>query len=205
MKYFITDENGNRVGETILYPDAPKTGKSIALVIGHDQDSQGAYGNKGIGEWKFNDNFWEDYAVLLPKQHTYYVIYRSADINGYTNKMLDVHKQIDNIGCDIAIEFHFNGASDSSVNGNEVLYCVDDVKGRLLAMKLDECLDALPNRDRGVKAVTMKKNGGGFCCRGNAVSIISEPFFAAHQDKFMHGERDRETLFKAYYNFFDQL
>ena len=139
------------------------------------------YGNVGISEWLYYDEllnsmYWDG---KLPDMHEYYILYRDASISGYTAQMDDLHKRIDKIGCKLSVEFHFNSYGDWSVDGNEVLYCSNS--GMYYAELLDECLDSLPNRDRGIKKVVMSDNGGGFCCRGKSKAIIIEPFFASHQ------------------------
>jgi len=209
MKYYICDENYKRVGNIALYnatpPEPIKEGKRIALVVGHDSDRKGAYGNAGVSEWDFNTELLTDLAHggYLPKQHTFILYYRSEDINGYTAKMIDLHKRMDADNIDYSIEFHFNSVADSSVNGNEVLFC--STKGMELAKKLDEALDRLPNRDRGIKKVSMSDQGGGFCCRGGSVAIIAEPFFGSQQDQYMPNGEHRELLKECYKTFFNNL
>ena len=200
MKTILYDENGKAFGELITYETKETDGKVIALVVGHDKDRQGAYGNKGISEWLFNDRFLIELVPMLPEKHTYFIFYRSADIKGYTNKMVDLHSRIDEIGCDISIEFHFNSVADSSVNGNEVLYCSNN--GLKLANILDDCFDILPNRGRGVKKVTLLDNGGGFCCNGKSTAIITEPFFGSEQSDYVHNGKYRHLLQEAYVDFF---
>lgn len=188
-----------------MYDTPPKQGKRIALVVGHDADSKGAYGNLGESEFDFNSELLVDLRAggYLPEHHNYYLYYRSADINGYTNQMVDLHKRMDANNIDIAIEFHFNSAKDTSVHGNEALYCSS--AGKIIAAKLDEAFDSLPNRDRGIKKLTMEDNGGGFCCLGNSVAIIAEPFFGAHQKDFSVNGRHRALLKECYKTFFNSI
>ena len=176
MLYRVIDENNNIIGTTEYFtPINEPSKKKIALVVGHDSKKQGAYGDAGISEYRFNSELIQAIRVQCQNLNIK-VFYRDENIKGYTNQMIDLHRRLDKWGSDVSIEFHFNASSDMSVNGNEVLYCSD--KGKRVASILDECLDSLPNRDRGVKKVTMEDNGGGFCCRGKSVCVISEPFFA---------------------------
>lgn len=212
----VYNDDGWIIGKVTMYdnavpPHRSGSGKVIALVVGHDQYKKGAYGNLGISEWDYNFKFIKDLKDnnMLPPQHEYHTFVRNPNISGYGNKMIDLHSRIDSRGCDISIEFHFNGAADSSVNGNEVLYC--STNGKKIADKLDEALDSLPNRDRGVKKVKMNPypipddNGAGFCCRGKSLAIITEPFFGAHQDMYAENGKYRETLLLSYKNFFNSL
>ena len=89
------------------------------------------------------------------------------------------------------------------MNGHEVLYC--STAGSELAKKLDIALDDIPNRDRGIKKVTMNDNGGGFCCRGKSVAILTEPFFGSHQSYFTEHGKYRTILLEAYEDFFNSL
>ena len=177
----------------------------IALVIGHSSSNQGAYGDEGIGEWEFNDELLHSmhFDGKLSSKHEYYIMYRSADINGYTAQMVDLHKRIDNIGCELSLEFHFNSFHRPEANGNEVLYCSEG--GKYYADIMDECMDVLPNRDRGVKKVTYADRGGGFCCRGKSRAIIVEPFFGAHQSDYVRSGQYRYLLEDAYEEFFSRI
>ena len=118
--------------------------------------------------------------------------------------MEDLHKRIDEWGADISIEFHFNGAGDEKINGHEILYCSNG--GKKIANVLDEKFDKyLHNNDRNIKKVTPNVRGGGFVCRGKSVCIIAEPFFSAHQDKYMIGTNGRSKLVTAYTEFLREV
>ena len=177
----------------------------IAIVIGHTSDEQGAYGNVGLGEWEFNDELLTSmfHDGKLNNKHEYYFLYRSTYIQGYKAQMVHLHNRIDNIGCELSLEFHFNSYPREDVNGNEVLYCSDG--GKYYADIMDECLDVLPNRDRGVKKVTYADRGGGFCCRGKSRAIIVEPFFGAHQSNYVRSGQYRYLLEDAYEEFFSRI
>ena len=169
----------------------------IALIAGHDMDSQGAYGNAGVSEFEFNDDLIRELGqmLMLPEKHDYLHLYRNSDISGYSHQMDNLHKRIDDWGADVSIEFHFNSFRKPETNGNEVLYC--SMGGKRIADIFDEALDTLPNRDRGVKKVTKKDRGGGFCCKGNSYAIILEPFFGSHQSSYMYYGVNRMILMEA--------
>ncbi len=178
----------------------------IALVTGHDISNQGAYGNMGISEFQFMDELLSEMSLgdYFPEDIEFGHFYRSADIHGYSNKMIDLHHRIDKWGADISIEFHFNSFSSDLVQGHEVLYCSSS--GRGIANALNKCMDdRLNNLSRGIKKVSGSDRGAGFCCRGNSLAIIIEPFFGAHQHKFMHGKDQREQLKLSLKDFFNTL
>jgi len=173
----------------------------IALTIGHDENNQGAYGSEGISEYEFNDEliFSLD---LVGIKHT--IFYRNEKIIGYSAQMTDLHSRIDEWGADISIEFHFNSFSNQAVHGHEVLYCSSG--GQHIAELLNDAYDRhLPTSNRGIKKVSMSDKGGGFCCRGKSLAIIAEPFFSAHQFRFVEGGDLRESLKYAITEFLSQL
>ncbi len=177
----------------------------IALVVGHDAIKRGAYGNMGESEWHFNDVLINDlFFKGLPKKHTYRRFYRDADIKGYSHQMTDLHKRLDDWGAELSIEFHFNSFSNKSVHGHEVLYC--SFGAGVYANELNKSLDKhLPTSNRGIKQVTKKNRGGGFCCRGNSLAIIIEPFFGSNQYRFVHNGDLRDDLLSAIIEFIEDI
>jgi len=175
----------------------------IALVIGHQQNNQGAYGSEGIGEWEYNNSLIQDILPSLDYENVL-ITTRDPNISGYGNQMRDLHKRIDQWGADVSIEFHFNSFSNSSAQGHEVLYCSEG--GKKLAKLLNDELDKnLPTSNRGIKRVSGNDRGAGFCCRGRSKALILEPYFAAHQNKFVKGGELYEPLKKAIITFIQNL
>jgi len=177
--------------------------KKIALCIGHNPVKRGAYGSLGLSEYEYNKNFLAELLPYLPPNHDY-KIFERKNLGSYTREQNDMHKQISKWGdCDIAIEFHFNGASDPDINGHEILYL--SKSGKVLAEKLDECYDKhLHNNDRNI-IKRDKGNGYGFLKRGNYTSLIVEPFFASNQERFIEGGEMYQPLVASYKEFFSKL
>lgn len=178
--------------------------KKIALVIGHRSGSKGAYGDAGISEWDFWNEFISDIYVDLPTNHQFKLFLRSNAVDGYGERMKEMHKRIDEWGADISVSFHFNASSIESVTGHEVLYCSNG--GKRLAVLMDKHLDMwLNNKDRNIKKRLKHDRGGGFLCRGNSKCILVEPFFASHQSKFIRGGEHRSDLINAFLGFFEAI
>lgn len=175
----------------------------IALVVGHRVGAKGAYGNSGISEYDFYSKFVNELVKRLKSEHfghEYSIFYRQDGLNGYRERMKDLHKRIDAYGADVSISFHFNAASDEFINGHEILYCSNN--GYNLAVQLDELFDAyLDNNDRNVKKRTRKQRGGGFLCRGKSTCILIEPFFASHQNRYIECGDMREPLKQSLVDF----
>jgi len=173
----------------------------IALIIGHDEINQGAFGSEGISEYSFNDELI--FSLDLTRiEHA--IFYRNEKIIGYTAQMIDLHSRIDEWGAEISVEFHFNSFSNQAVHGHEVLFCSEG--GKHIAELLNYSLDRhLPTSNRGIKKVSMSDRGGGFCCRGKSLAIIAEPFFGSAQYRFTEGGDLREPLKIAITEFLSQL
>ena len=181
-----------------------KKSLKIALVVGHRNGSQGSYGNTGISEWKYWKEFLAEMIEQLPLDNQYQIFLRNDRMGGYTNEMIDLHKRIDVFGADLSVSFHFNGSGDSSIHGNEVLYCSDG--GKKFAEILNGIFrDNLQNNNRGIKKREKSDRGGGFLCRGRSKCILVEPFFESHQNEFVDGGSQREVLMESFIEFFQRI
>ena len=175
----------------------------IGLITGHDAIKQGASHN-GITEFDFNDQLLVGMYKSLPPNHNVVHFFRSADIKGYTNQMIDLHERLKKFGCDLAIELHLNDFHNPDVDGHEVL--VVSEQARVYAEQLnDKFTKYLTNNDRGVKKISSSDNGYGFLHRGSYPCLIVEPFFIQHIDDYLHGEEKRSNLILAYTEFLNEI
>jgi N-acetylmuramoyl-L-alanine amidase len=176
--------------------------KKIALVVGHRKGAQGAWGSAGVSEFSFNARLAEDVKERLERVGFHgevKIFFRDDMPGGYGEKMKRLHKRIDEWGADYSIAMHFNAAGKESVTGHEVLYC--SKRGKKMAKIFDGELDhSLQNLDRQILKRGRKDRGGGFLCRGKSVCVLVEPFFAAHQRKYMPGTPGYDSLLSAYTN-----
>jgi len=179
--------------------------KKVALVVGHATDKQGAWGNIGLSEYKFWKAFLHDVIDELPDKHEYRIFERPTKVKGYGSRMRLLHEKLDEWGSDLTISFHFNAAGTPKASGHEVLYC--SKKGGEYAKKMNDMFTKyLPNsKDRGIKKRSRRERGGGFLCRGRSVCILVEPYFAAHQDRFVKGTEGYEALKKSLIEFLKEV
>lgn len=213
MRYFISDEKGTQLLEiTEAFKNSSSIGTQtildfkvlprVALCVGHNRISQGAYGNAGITEYVFNSEFVAELAILLEGIVDFKVFHREPKPT-YEEEQEVLHRRIAEWkGCTLAVEFHFNSATNEDITGHEILYF--SPKGRLLALKLDKQFDRLSNKDRNIK-LRDKGAGTGFLRRGNYPCLIVEPFFASHQSNFLPNSVQRNLLLQAYVDFFGRL
>jgi len=157
----------------------------VAVVVGHDKKAQGAVGANGQSEWYYNKKVANKIVnKLSDKWHIKAkVFFRDPDISGYSKKMTELHTRLQEWGADIAIELHFNSAENQKIDGAEVLYC-SERGGQYAEILQKEFVRHLEAHDRGIKKKTKKDRGGGFLCRGRAICLIGEPFFASHIEAY---------------------
>lgn len=179
----------------------------IALVIGHRKGSQGAYGNCGISEWKFNNKLVKEilaHPLVKGCDNEFEVFYRTDGGSGYTSRMKELHSRIDKWGARVSLSFHFNAASNPKVNGHEVLY--HSSHGEYYAELLNNQFNYfLHNKDRGTKYVSKGQRGGGFLARGKSYCILAEPFFSSNQCEYNVSGKYRENLVLAYATFLSEI
>jgi N-acetylmuramoyl-L-alanine amidase len=179
--------------------------KKIALVVGHRSRSQGAYGNMGVSEWDFYNDFVDEILEAARDiKVDLKVFHRRESGHGYTQRMKMLHREIDAWGADISISLHFNASSHASANGHEVLHCAySSTSARYAAIMNSSFTRHLNNKDRGVKPKAKGDRGGGFLCRGRSYCILIEPFFASHQNEYMPGRKGRKDLLESFIDFFN--
>jgi len=167
----------------------------VALVVGHRQGAQGAWGSAGISEFTFNTKLAIDIKKRFGDEVK--IFFRDDLPGGYGEKMKRLHKKIDSWGADYSISLHFNAVSNVSVAGHEVLYC--SKSGKELASLLNNNFEKfLKTKNRGIKKRSKGERGGGFLCRGKSVCVIAEPFFAPHQHLYVDGTSGYDNLISAY-------
>jgi len=175
----------------------------VALVVGHRQGSQGAYGSKGISEYKYWSLFAKDLIQRL-NSSDYKIFYRQ-DKKGYTRNMEKLHEAMDKWGADYRVSLHFNASSNPKVDGHEVLYNERDKQSLQLAEMFDKEFDTnMPNRDRSIKP-RYKGRGGGFLRRGDGINVLLEPYFASHQHKYTKGTKGYEAIMDSVIAVFAQI
>jgi len=180
--------------------------KRVALVVGHDKRKKGVRLKGGYYEWDYNSKLVNEIFDILqktPLKDSVAIFYRNPDIIGYSNKMRELHYNIEHtLQPHLAIEFHINGSNKRGVNGHEVLYYYKSKAGKELATNLNNIFNKLlQNRDRGIKQKTKTDRGGGFLHRGSYPCLITEPFFAQNINRYDIGTQGYQNLLGAYLEF----
>jgi N-acetylmuramoyl-L-alanine amidase len=145
-----------------------------AIIVGHSKVDGGAISVGGVSEFEYNDDLAKMIASNVDKRLETQIVYRTM---AYSK--LPIH--VNHTGVDFAIELHFNSASPEA-SGAECLYWATSDKSHFLAMTLQTYIvDALGNKDRGLKEIDSVTDRGGNLLRNTSMPcVIVEPFFGSN-------------------------
>lgn len=149
--------------------------KNIAIIIGHDKESPGAYSKiLGTSEYIYNSEVASHLGGVAD-------IYKRPLGGGYTTQMRKLAEILNPKGYDLVVELHFNkfdGEENNVGTGCEALVYPDNeqtkIWGNHFCFQVSEKYDLI---NRGVKEVEKGGRGYGFLSLMSAPAMIVEPFF----------------------------
>lgn len=151
----------------------------VAVVIGHHERSKGAYSHHlGVSEWDFY-NMVVDCINVDVYRHNH-------NIKGYTLRVRDTARKLNEKDYDLIISLHFNASDNPRANGCETLYYFDSRKGRDYAKRFSDLVHnrtGIKVRNNGLKALTQKRDRGfAMVYYPKAPVILIEPFFGSNSN-----------------------
>ncbi|MGL5961426.1 MAG: N-acetylmuramoyl-L-alanine amidase [Cetobacterium sp.] len=162
----------------------------IALIIGHNEKSKGAYSvDLKTTEFDFYSDVVEQLFVryqktfnltedFIRKVKNHIAIFRIPN-TGYSAEMSEVIKELKEKNFDLAIEMHFNATANSNQNGSTVLHWHKSEAGK----KLAELFQNILLKETGIrkldtiKITSTSQNGGYGIVNSKCPYILIEPFF----------------------------
>lgn len=163
--------------------------KKIALIVGHNEKSKGAY-SEGLKATEY-DFYGKVLDIMFSKYEKVFGLSESeiAKIKkdtqifrvpntGYSKEMAEVVKRINDEKFDIAIELHFN-AADKKANGTTVLYWHKSAKGLELANAFQDVMsNATGVKKRALIPIKDSSQNGAYgIMNAKCPYILIEPFF----------------------------
>jgi N-acetylmuramoyl-L-alanine amidase len=151
--------------------------KLVALVVGHNQKSKGAYNkDKNIYEYDLNKyEATEVYNRLEAEGIECVIVHRDT----YRELPNDINRH----NPDFIVSFHHN-SYNATATGTETLYYHTSQKGKELAEVLHKrIVDTLKYKDRGLKPKTSEDRGGYLLKETDAPCVILEPCFISNTDE----------------------
>jgi N-acetylmuramoyl-L-alanine amidase len=159
----------------------------IAICVGHSRKINGRYDGGAYSptlksnERDFNLKVAEHLQEMLFLNGAKSHIFDDYKGSGYGSAMVNVSADVKAKKAIIAIELHFNSASESA-NGHEWLFWQSSLNGQRLAKCFHSAFSkAFPeSTNRGLKPITPKDRGGAFLRYTHCPAIITEPFFGSN-------------------------
>lgn len=149
----------------------------VALVVGHHENSKGAYSPYlKTSEW----DFYNDVVDCVKDVDVYF---HDTNIRSYTARIKHTARKLNAQNYDLVIELHFNSSDNPSANGCETLYYFASKKGRDYANSFSYVVNewtGIKLRNGGLKALTNTKDRGyASVFYPAAPTILIEPFFGS--------------------------
>lgn len=186
---------GNIIGARSEQFKLRAVGAGLAIVVGHTQSAQGAYGGSPINQHEYPWN-----------KHLAAQIKATCTTIGVTSKIFyrdnigieGAYQQVATWGAKCVMELHFN-AYNSSAKGTETLYDNNRNAGsRAWAQRLQNTmLEVLGTNDRGLKECDPGDRGYGSVSAVNIPSALIEPFFGDNPSDAAKGHNNKEDLAEA--------
>ena len=148
--------------------------KDVAIVIGHDWSSKGAFSyHIGLSEYDYNKKV----AELIGCD-----TFTHSPNFSYKNKMKATYSKLNHY--DLTLELHYNAAANANAQGAEALYFHTNMLGKEYA----ECFAQMVSseydiKNRGAKPLSNENQRGYWAvASGIPTGLILEPFFGTNED-----------------------
>jgi N-acetylmuramoyl-L-alanine amidase len=152
----------------------------VAIVIGHTSKQKGALSKYfGLREWDF-------YIEVSKYIRGADILTHNPNISGYTTRIKDTARRLDEGNYDLVIECHFNSFFEPQANGCETLYFYRNDKTKELATRFSELVNDYTDikiRGTGAKALANRHDRGfASVYYPKADAILIEPFFGSNKE-----------------------
>ncbi|MFN7089166.1 MAG: glucosaminidase domain-containing protein [Allorhizobium sp.] len=192
-------------------PDDPgvdqvaSTPARVAVVVGHNRLSKGAYAGNPINQMEFDFN--SIVAQEMQEQAGHYnlqvQIFHREPSGDYSVEIRDAYSRVAGFDPVCALELHFNGLNDPAANGIEML-CRSNNRAQSLGLKLVSSTKNLLNlsvrHGNGLKVLGPGDRGwASVSALPNVPSILAEPFFGSNAlDCVSAATAGKQALGRAY-------
>ena len=194
----------------------------VALIIGHNDRSRGAYSPILLSEFKYCKRIAEKIKVEIPEIID---VYERKPNKAYIPEMNEVLKELNKNDYKFCLELHFNGSLNRDANGCECLVYWKNEKAKELATdfmarlqnifgsnirnkmnilkekKIVNGKETEVEKKEVTKGITLIQDsnvrGGYGICKSKDTYILLEPFFGTNQDESLKFsvEKDVVSLF----------
>lgn len=191
----------------------------VALIIGHNQRSKGAYSQIVGSEY----DYWKRIAEKIKTEIPLMVdVYERKPNQYYTREMFEVLEELNKNDYKFCMELHFNAVANGQANGCECLVYCGNNKAKALATdfmarlqnKFGSKIRTKENTLKEIKVVNGKelttekkettrgliliqdsKTRGGYgICKSKDTYILVEPFFGSNNDESLKFSVEKDVV-----------
>ena len=159
--------------------------EKIALIIGHNARSKGAFSMIVGSEFSYWKNIAEKVKGEIPELVD---IYERKPSTNYVTEMNEVLKELNKNDYKFCLELHFNSSSAINAKGCECLVYHKNEQAKNLAIdlmaRLQNDFKSTIRGNRGLIEVQDRNTRGGYgICNSKDTYILIEPFFGSNIDE----------------------
>lgn len=168
----------------------------VALIIGHNKRSKGAYSTIIGSEY----DYWKTIAEKIKTEIPELVdVYERKPNKFYVPEMEEVLKELNKNDYKICLELHFNSSTNSQANGCECLVYYKNNEAKGLATnfmaRLQNIFGSKIRGNHGIIEIQDSKVRGGYgICNSKDTYILVEPFFGSNQDESLKFSMEKDAV-----------
>ena len=167
----------------------------VALIIGHNKRSKGAYSTIVGSEY----DYWKRIAEKIKTEIPLVVdVYERKPNQYYKREMFEVLEELNKNDYKFCMELHFNAASEQA-NGCECLVYYKNNEAKELATnfmaKLQNIFGSKIRGNHGIIEIQDSKTRGGYgICNSKDTYILVEPFFGSNNDESLKFSVEKDVV-----------
>ena len=168
----------------------------VALIIGHNKRSKGAYSQIVGSEY----DYWKGIAEKIKTEIPALVdVYERKPNKFYVPEMNEVLEELNKNDYKSCIELHFNSSTNSQANGCECLVYYKNNKAKELATnfmaRLQNIFGSKIRGNHGIIEIQDSKVRGGYgICNSKDTYILIEPFFGSNPDESLKFSVEKDVV-----------
>lgn len=178
----------------------------VALIIGHNKRSEGAYSQIVGSEYGYWKRVAEKIKTVIPDLVD---VYEREPNQYYTREMYKVLEQLNANDYKLCIELHFNAVENKMANGCECLVYYKNNKAKELAInfmaRLQNVFGSKIRGNHGIIEVKDSNVRGGYgICKSKDTYILVEPFFGTNNDEALKFSIESDVV-NIFVNFIKEI
>lgn len=168
----------------------------VALIIGHNKRSKGAYSQIVGSEY----DYWKGIAEKIKTEIPELVDVYERKLNKfYVLEMEEVLKELNKNDYKTCLELHFNSSTNSQANGCECLVYYKNDSAKKLATnfmaRLQNVFGSKIRGNHGIIEIQDSKTRGGYgICNSKDTYILVEPFFGSNPDESLKFSVEKDVV-----------